>query len=325
MVGIRRSRKQRTDAAIAYALARRWEEAAAENRGLIQDYPDDLEAANRLGKALQELGDLEGAAEAYQKTLALDPTNIIAKKNLTRIEELQSAAPKARKATGGARRASKPAAGATPGTPPLAAVRPHSLIEESGRSAEFTLQEPDLEALTQVEAGDPGEVAATPRGVSIRSAGGVVLGHLEPGAGLRLRRLMEGGNTYAVVIRRITDTEVTVYIRETYRAAEQANEPSFLPPATSARKRLAPRAYTKSIVRYQGDDGMDDEGDGDDSWTPRGGGSNSSDDDEMEESGFGETGADGDEDDDMDGMDGDDDDGGNGGGGGSMADDEDDL
>lgn len=320
MVQIRRSRKQRVaDAAIAFALARRWEEAAAENRALIQEYPDDLEAANRLGKALQELGDLEGAAEAYQKTLELDATNIIAKRNLTRIEELQAAAPKARKATGGARRASKPAASLTPGATPPAAVRPHSLIEESGRSAEFTLQEPDMEALTQIAAGDPGDVVATPRGASIRSTAGAVLGHLEPGAGLRLRRLMEGGNTYAVVIRRITDSEVTVYIRETYRAAEQANEPSFLPPVAAARKRLAPRVYTKSsIVRYQGDDGMDDEGDGDDSWTPRGGGSNSSDDDEMEESGFGETGLNDDEDD-MDGLDDDDD------SGGPIADDEDDL
>src|SRR4051812_48384906 len=103
MVQIRRSRKQRTDAAIAFALARRWAEAAAQNRALIEEYPDDLEAANRLGKALQELGDLDGAAGAYQKTLELDAANVIAKRNLTRIEELRAAAPKARKATGSKR------------------------------------------------------------------------------------------------------------------------------------------------------------------------------------------------------------------------------
>ena len=56
MVQIRRSRKQRTEAAIAFALARRWEEAAAENRSLVDEFPDDIEAANRLGKALKELG-----------------------------------------------------------------------------------------------------------------------------------------------------------------------------------------------------------------------------------------------------------------------------
>jgi hypothetical protein len=315
MVQIRRTRKQRTDAAIAFALARRWEEAAAENRALIEEYPDDLEAANRLGKALQELGDLDGAAEAYQKTLELDATNIIAKRNLTRIEELRAAAPKARKATGSRRASKTPAAPGTSATPP-AAVRPHSLIEESGRSAEFALQEPDLEALSQLAAGDPAELVATPRGVSITSPAGAVLGHIEPRAGLRVRRLMEGGNTYAVVIRRIADGEAAVYIRETFRAPEQQDEPSFLPPATAARKRLAPRAYTKSsIVRYEGDDGGDEDSDSDDSWTPRGGGSNSSDDDEMEESGFGDAGL---GDDDMDGLGGDDDDE-------PMTDDEDDL
>ena len=46
---MKRSRKQRTDSAIAYAIERRWEEAAAENRSLLTDFPDDLEAANRLG------------------------------------------------------------------------------------------------------------------------------------------------------------------------------------------------------------------------------------------------------------------------------------
>ena len=45
MVQIRRSRKQRTEAAIAFALARRWEEAAAENRSLLDEFPDDIEAA----------------------------------------------------------------------------------------------------------------------------------------------------------------------------------------------------------------------------------------------------------------------------------------
>ena len=33
--------------------------AAAENRGLLEEFPDDLEAANRLGKALTELADME--------------------------------------------------------------------------------------------------------------------------------------------------------------------------------------------------------------------------------------------------------------------------
>ena len=71
------------------ALIRRIE-AAAENRSLLDEFPDDIEAANRLGKALTELGDLDGAAEAYQKALAFDATNVIAKRNLQRIEEMKA-------------------------------------------------------------------------------------------------------------------------------------------------------------------------------------------------------------------------------------------
>ena len=312
MVQIRRSRKQRTEAAIAFALARRWEEAAAENRSLLDEFPDDIEAANRLGKALTELGDLDGAAEAYQKTLAVDATNVIAKRNLQRIEEMKAQAPAKgkRAASGTARKSTKAAAG----SPPPAAVRPHSLIEESGRSAEFTLLEPDAKALRGVAAGDPAELIPTAQGVSVRSTAGQILGHIEARAGLRLRRLMQGGNQYAVVIRRIAEGEATIYVRETLRTPEQQEEPSFLPPAMAARRRLATRAYTKAIVRYPGADGIDEE-DVDDSWTPRGS-SSSSDDDEMDEAGFGETNMS--DDDDLDGLVADDDDE-------PMSDDEDEL
>lgn len=304
MVQIRRSRKQRTEAAIAFALARRWEEAAAENRSLLDEFPDDIEAANRLGKALTELGDFDGAAEAYQQTLAVDATNVIAKRNLQRIEEMKAQAPaKGKRAASGAARKSTKATAAG-GAPPPAAVRPHSLIEESGRSAEFTLLESDAKALRGVAAGDPAELAATPQGTSVRSTGGQILGHIEPRAGLRLRRLMQGGNQYAVVIRRIADGEATIYIRETHRTPEQQDEPSFLPPATATRRRLATRAYTKAIVRYPGADGLDEE-EADDSWTPRGT-SRSSDDDEMDEAGFGDANMS--DDDDMDSLVSDDDD-----------------
>ncbi|MFA7297149.1 MAG: tetratricopeptide repeat protein [Dehalococcoidia bacterium] len=312
MVQIRRSRKQRTEAAIAFALARRWEEAAAENRSLLDEFPDDIEAANRLGKALTELGDLDGAAEAYQKALAFDATNVIAKRNLQRIEEMKAQAPaKGKRAPAARKGAAKSAAGAVP-----APVRPQSLIEESGRSAEFTLLEPDAKALRDVSAGDPAELVPTAQGVSVRSTAGQIMGHIEARAGLRLRRLMQGGNQYAVLIRRIADGEATIYVRETLRTPEQQDEPSFLPPPTAARRRLATRAYTKSVVRYPGGDGMDEMEDVDDSWTPRGTSSASSDDDEMDEAGFGDANMS--DDDDMDDMGGDDDDE-------PVADDEDEL
>ena len=279
---MKRSRKQRIDAAIAYALDRRWDLAAAENRSLLEEFPDDLEAANRLGKALTELGDLDGAAAAYQRSLELDSTNVIARRNLSRIEEMRGSAAKRRPA----KRAS------TAGAAPTPAVRPHSLIEESGKSAEFELIEPSAQGLRRASAGEPAELVPTARGISVQTAGGVVLGRIETRAGLRLKRLIEGGNRYAAVIRRVSDTEGSIYVRETYRDPSLVDQPSFLPPATSARRRLTPRAYTKSsIVRYggeglDGDEIEDDEGEG--GWTPR---PRRGEDDEFEDAGFSDSDA----------------------------------
>lgn len=292
----RRSRKQRTETAIQYALERRWEPAAAENRALLDDFPDDLEAANRLGKALTELDDLDGAAEAYGRTLAIDQLNQIARRNLARIEELRAAGGPARKRP--ARRA--PAAGKDAGTPRPAAVRPQALIEESGRSTEFTLLNPNAQALRRVAAGDPAELVPNARGVFVRSLTGATIGRIEARAGLRLRRMMEGGNTYAAVMRRVTEGEVTIYVREMHRDASLADQPSFLPPAAAAaRRRAAPRAYTKSsILRHQagietGDD-VEEEAERE-SWGPRPGRGDDEEED-LGDAGFGDSSVLGDED-----------------------------
>lgn len=284
---MKRSRKQRIDAAIAYALDRRWDLAADENRSLLEEFPDDLEAANRLGKALTELGDLDGAAAAYQRSLALDATNVIARRNLTRIEEMRGSASKRRPAP------KRGASAASVGAAPASAVRAHSLIEESGKSAEFELIEPSPQGLRRVSAGEPAELVPSARGISVQTPAGVVLGRIETRAGLRLKRLIEGGNRYVAVIRRVSDTEGSIYVREIHRDPSLVDQPSFLPPATSARRRLTPRAYTKSsIVRYgadglDGDEIEDDEGEG--GWTPR---PRRNDDDEFEDSGFSDSSAD---------------------------------
>ena len=84
-----RTRRQRIEQAVAHALDRDWDLAVEENRALLKDDPDDVEAANRLGKALTELDDVAGAIEAYERARAVDPTNAIARKNLARLGELK--------------------------------------------------------------------------------------------------------------------------------------------------------------------------------------------------------------------------------------------
>ncbi len=75
-VGLKRRRSKQ---AIALAMEGRWREAIAINKEIIESFPNDVEAYNRLGRAHLELGEYSQAKEAYSRAAELDPYNIIAK------------------------------------------------------------------------------------------------------------------------------------------------------------------------------------------------------------------------------------------------------
>lgn len=286
----RMNRRHRVDAAIAYALERRWDLAAAENRGLLEEDPKDVESANRLGKALTELGDVGAAIEAYERAVNIDPTNAIARKNLARLQEQK----KAKRPSRPAPKAKTPAPSAT-GRPRRVDVATESLrtaplIEDFGKSADLTLARVSARAAAQVAAGDPGELEITSSGVAVKT-NGALLGHVDPRTGLRLKRMIEGGNRYSVVVLRVADSDVEVHVRETHKHPSLVGQASFLPQAGDPRrKRSAPRAYTKSsVVQYERTDDEEDydTDDEDDVWRPR------------STSGFDETPAEADDDEDF--------------------------
>src|SRR5207248_3589867 len=84
-----RLKKQWTELAIQQALASQWEEAVTTNRNILNLFPNEAEAYNRLGKAYSELGQYAEARQAYSQTLKYSPNNTIAKKNLDRLALLQ--------------------------------------------------------------------------------------------------------------------------------------------------------------------------------------------------------------------------------------------
>ena len=55
-------------------------------KAIIENFPNDVDAHNRLGKAYMEMGEYAKAKEAYEKALQLDQYNTIAKKNLQRLD-----------------------------------------------------------------------------------------------------------------------------------------------------------------------------------------------------------------------------------------------
>ena len=65
--------------AVDLAMESRWEDAAKKNRAILDSFPTDVDAYNRLGRALMEMGAYAEAKEAYNKAVELDPHNGIAR------------------------------------------------------------------------------------------------------------------------------------------------------------------------------------------------------------------------------------------------------
>jgi len=218
-------RRQRTQHAIQLAMQGQWQEAAAVNRAIIAVFPNDVDAYNRLGKALTELGRYSEAREAYGKTLELDPLNSIAQKNLARLASLGEGT--AVQAEGGKK------------------LSPQMFISETGKTGITVLTRPAPEVAARMTAGDQVFLRRQNNTLLIESSQGEYLGEVEPRLGMRLIKLMEGGNQYAAAIATLNQDDVRVIIKETFQDPSQAGKPSF-PPTTGE----AFRPYTKEgLVR----------------------------------------------------------------------------
>lgn len=74
--------------AVELALMGRWDEAEKANLRILEVFPDDTSAQNRLGRAYYELGRHDEAAAAYEQSLERQPSNSIARKKLTELYTL---------------------------------------------------------------------------------------------------------------------------------------------------------------------------------------------------------------------------------------------
>ena len=64
-----RLKRQSGRQAIALAMQGRWKEAVAANKSLIESFPNDVDAYNRLGRGYMELGEYSLAKEAYARAM----------------------------------------------------------------------------------------------------------------------------------------------------------------------------------------------------------------------------------------------------------------
>ncbi len=203
-----RLRRLRSKQAIALAMQGRWREAVVANQSLIESFPNDVDAYNRLGRAYMELGEYSRAREAYSQSLELDPYNTIAEKNLRRLSHLGEAVAGLE---GDSRK-----------------VEPQHFIEETGKAGVVNLYNlVPPEVLARVVAGDKVYLKIDGVNLVVENGRREYLGQVEPKHGQRLIKLVEGGNKYTANIISSTEDAVTVIIREVYQHSSQAGQLSF--------------------------------------------------------------------------------------------------
>ena len=203
-----RIRRQSSREAIALAMEGKWREAIAVNQSIIEVFPNDIEAFNRLGRAYLELGDYREAETAYKRSIELDPYNAIAQKNLQRLSHLKKTA--------------------TTKKEDNAKLDPQYFIEEIGKAGVLKLHDlPSAAVLARQVTGDVVSLKVKGSNLIVESGTGEQLGHVEPKYAQRLIRLMSGGNKYSAAIVRSEEKELTVIIRETYQDPSLAGQLSF--------------------------------------------------------------------------------------------------
>jgi tetratricopeptide (TPR) repeat protein len=235
-----RLRQRLSKEAIDLALHGRWEEAEAANRDIIEKFPTDIEAYNRVGRALTELGDFDRAKEAYFKALELDPNNSIAKKNVARLTSLSESM---------ATLSSEPQKASTRRTQ-ARKVALDLFITEMGKAGVVNLHNvAPRTVLAKMGFGDQVHLEARGQQLIVVSQSGEYLGEVEPKQGLRLVKLVQGGNKYDAAILNVEEGKAQVIIKEVYQHPSQVGHPSFLVKATEhLRTRIKESLLRRGIV-----------------------------------------------------------------------------
>jgi tetratricopeptide (TPR) repeat protein len=235
-----RQRRHLADLAIAHATRGEWEAAVEANRALLELGPD-IDASNRLGKALAELGRHAEALEAYEEALKRDATNRIAQRNVERLRVLAGAEKRPRNGKG--------RSGKAPAT---------VFIEEmgkTGRARLINLAAPRV--LAPLSPGDAVELKVE-KDELVAMVGDDAIGSVEPRFAARLLKLIAGGNRYEAAITTIHEagSEVTIIIREVFTHPSNFGKVSF---PTLSQGGGGIRPYLKgNALRYDDDDEVEE-------------------------------------------------------------------
>lgn len=227
------------DQAVQAALEADWTKAVELNTAILEKNAEDLEARNRLGRALLETGKLEEAKSAYAEVIKAEPNNPIALRNVARLNTLIE---------------HKTKTNAT-----KSKTQPRLFIEDMGKTGILRLINPaPPQVVAKYSPGAEAELRERDGLIAVHARDGELLGFLEPKVGRRLLDLINTGNEYVVAVVSNDQQNPRVAIRETLQSPENAQRISF--PGHHRPAETKERAYIKgNFFRFGAEDEEDSE------------------------------------------------------------------
>lgn len=196
--------------AIDSALNCKWSEAAELNRKILESEPQSTAALNRLAKALSEMGTYSEARKIYNQVLEIDSYNLIAAKNLKRIQPFKSD-------------------GVIPEGHDLQKLSAASFLQEPGVTKIVNLVKlAEPQRLSTLSTGMSVKIHPKNRSITVTDLNDNYLGVLPDDISHQLIRLTTGGNKYSGTVKAVKQNGLTILIRETFRSKKFRNQPSFL-------------------------------------------------------------------------------------------------
>ncbi len=228
------------DQAVQAALEADWTRALDLNTRIIEGNADDLEARNRLGRALLETGKLEEAKATYAEVLKTEPNNPIALRNVARLATLIEHKTKINMTK--------------------SKTQPRLFIEDMGKTGILRLINPaPPHVVAKYSPGAEAELRERDGLIAVHARDGELLGFLEPKVGRRLLDLLRTGNQYVVAVVSNDQQNPRIAIRETLQSPENAQRISF--PGHHRPAETKERAYIKgNFFRFGSEDEEGEDG-----------------------------------------------------------------
>ncbi len=210
--------------AIQSALVGDFENAASLNKKIIESDPNDVETLNRLAFAYTSLGKIKEAKNVYQKVLQLDTLNSIA---LRGIKKLNQSYPNniAKKTNDGNNHHRE-----------IVSPKNNIFLEETGKTKIVELINiADKKTSSTLRMGESITLSIKRFKIFLLNSDKNYIGMLPDDIGKRLIRFIKGNYRYEAYIKSITETSITVFIKEVKRSNLFKNQPTFI---SQERKRL---------------------------------------------------------------------------------------